>query len=324
MKNSEYPKLSELTNTNPIRRPVYIKKMEDFVSTNGKNCVGLHVYDGFSTVKINMFDVTSGSLRNKGVEEKKVYFIKFIKTEKGYINIDGIPDICTDPDISVLDFGQKIAKDPEDLFAQMIKAIETVRNTSFGEDTIADLSIKLLNKYHDEFIRSSAAISMHHEMAGGLVLHSYNVSCAAFLLLKLYKELDPEILVCGAALHDIGKIREYKTDELGFAKYSPLGQGLGHMIYGIEMIDEVASTGNYNKERVDLLKHIIASHHGELEYGAVAKPCTPEAVLIHSIDDADAKLNMFEKIYRDLAPGENTDKTVFGIDTKAYKPSYLK
>ena len=324
MKNSEYPKLSEITAAHPLARPVYFKKVENFTSTNGKTCVAIYAYDGYTTVRVNIFDITAEVLQNRGIVEKKVYYCKFLKNDRGFVNIEGDPMPCNDPDIRVSDFGQRIPQDAEALYAKIVTAIESVRNTEYGEETLADLSLKILNGIKDDFIRSSAAVSMHHEQEGGLVLHSFNVSCAALLMLKLYKELDGELLVCGAALHDIGKIKEYNTDELGYATYSPLGQGLGHMIYGIELIDEYAKTGNYNKERVELLKHIIASHHGELEYGAVTKPCIPEAVLIHSLDDADAKLDMFKKIYKDMAPGENTEKTVFGLDTKAYKPSYMK
>lgn len=324
MKNSEYPKLSELTSMRSIARPVYFKKMENFVSTNGKTCVALHVYDGYSTIRVNIFDVTVEVLHNRGLSEKNVYYCKFSKNEKGFVNLDGDPSPLKDPDIRLSDFGQRIEQDADELFSNLLKLISMVRDTKYGEDTLSDLAVRILMGIKEDFVRSSAAISMHHEQEGGLVLHSLNVACAAYYSLKVYKNLDAELLVCGAALHDIGKIKEYKTDELGYATYSPLGQGLGHMIYGIEIVDEYAGQENYNKERVELLKHIIASHHGELEYGAVAKPCIPEAVLIHSLDDADAKLNMFEKIYKDLKPGENTEKTLFGLDTKAYKPSYLK
>lgn len=326
MKNSEYPKLGDLRPGTNVNRPAYLRRIEDCGKTAaGKTYVAMFFYDGYSQVKASMFDVTPESLKLKGIVENKVYYCKFVKNDRGYVNLDGEPVPCVDPDIRVSDFGQHIDEDPEELFKKIMQLVDMVKPAEPGAaDPISKLAANLLNKYHDEFVSSSAAISMHHEKAGGLVLHSFNVTVAAKLVSGLYKTLDQELLICGAALHDIGKIREYKTDELGFASYSPLGQGLGHMIYGIEMIEEEAQKGNYDKERVELLKHIIASHHGELEYGAVAKPCIPEAVFIHNIDDADAKLEMFNKIYKDLKPGENTEKTIFGLDTKVYKPTYKK
>lgn len=324
MKNSEYPKFSELSVTNPVCRPFYVRKMDDAVGNNGKPYVTLTLYDGFSVMKCNCFDKTVRMMNEEGVNEKGIYVCKFTKNDRGYTNIESGIKANIDPDIKVSDFGQRIEQDPEELFASLIKGLKAVRDTRFGEDTLSDLAVKLLTDNHDEFVRSSAAISMHHEQEGGLVLHSHSVTNAAYHLSKVYKKLDVELLVCGAALHDIGKIKEYVTDELGFATFSPLGQGLGHSVYGIEMVEQEAKKGNYNEERVMLLKHIIASHHGELEYGAIAKPAIPEAVLIHCLDDADAKLNMFEKIYKDLAPGQNTEKSMFGLDTKAYKPSFLE
>ena len=331
MKNSEYPKLSELRPGTNVNRPVYLRKMEDCGKTQaGKSFVALYFYDGYTSVKASLFDVTVATLRTRGIEENNIYFCKFFKNDRGYVNLDGDPIACIDPDIKTTDFGQHIEEDPEGLFSRILQVIDLVRpevtgvkaGYAEGERTLTDLTVALLNKYHDEFVRSSAAVSMHHEKAGGLVLHSYNVTCVAKLMTQFYKKLDAELMVCGAALHDIGKIREYKTDDLGFASYNKLGQGLGHMIYGIEIVEEEARNGNYNKEKVELLKHIIASHHGELEYGAVAKPCIPEAILIHNIDDGDAKMDMFEKVYADMKPGENSEKTIFALDTKVYKPTY--
>ena len=171
---------------------------------------------------------------------------------------------------------------------------------------------------------SSAAISIHHNLRGGLLYHSYRMVKAADALCGVYTNLDRELLLCGTALHDIGKVWEYKTSISGDAEFTASGVLFGHLYMGASLIKGFTADGNYNKEKVQLLIHMILSHHGTQEWGAVSCPAIPEAFALHYIDNLDAKMYMCEEHYEELEPGEITEKKPFGLDNRIYKPNFDK
>ena len=195
-------------------------------------------------------------------------------------------------------------------------------NSSDTHVPISDLVIRILTKYKDAYMTSSAAVSMHHNLRGGLLYHSYRMVKAADAICNVYTNLDRELLMCGAAIHDIAKIWEYDTSESGDAALTSRGVLFGHLYMGASLIKGFTAGHDYNKEKVQMLIHMILSHHGTQEWGAVACPAIPEALALHYIDNLDAKMYMFEEQYENLAEGEISEKKVFGLDNRVYKPKY--
>jgi 3'-5' exoribonuclease len=104
-----------------------------------------------------------------------------------------------------------------------------------------------------------------------------------------YPNIDVDLLVTGAVLHDIGKIRELSYDR-GFS-YSSEGQLLGHMMIGIRMMDDkLRNIPDFPPRLRSLVEHMIISHHGRLEFGSAKVPAFPEALLLHYLDDMDSKM----------------------------------
>jgi 3'-5' exoribonuclease len=163
----------------------------------------------------------------------------------------------------------------------------------------------------DRFKKAPAAKSMHHAYLGGLLEHTVAVARLADRICGLYGELDRDLLLAGALLHDIGKIREFTYDLV--IDYSPVGRLVGHMVLGAEILeDKLQGIRGFPEEDALLLKHLILSHHGQTEFGAVQPPMTREAVALHFADDLDAKMNNLTRI---LEESEGTD----GLWT-AYQP----
>jgi 3'-5' exoribonuclease len=141
----------------------------------------------------------------------------------------------------------------------------------------------------------------------------------AFAVCEIYPLLNREVLVCGTALHDIGKIVEMKTSDTGIAAYTDMGNLFGHSLLGIEMIDhevwrqnQAAGGRSYNSEQVAMLKHMLASHHGQPEWGAIRVPGIPEAMILHELDMIDSRMYMYEETFSSMTPGSSSDP-VFGI-----------
>jgi len=154
-----------------------------------------------------------------------------------------------------------------------------------------------------DFAKVPAGVRQHHAYVGGLLEHVVNMLDVADRLAPLYPGVDRDLLAMGVFLHDIGKTREL-TIGRGFA-YTDEGQLVGHIIIGVEMLAEKAAkaaelTGEpFPRELLWRLKHLIASHHGELAFGSPVLPMTPEAIALHHIDNLDAKIHTFVRDIRD-------------------------
>ncbi len=157
----------------------------------------------------------------------------------------------------------------------------------------------------DRFCRSPAGIRNHHAYVGGLLEHVVTLMEAADRLAPLYPELDRDLLVMGIFLHDIGKTHELTYDR-SFG-YSDEGQLIGHLIIGVEMLNERVQqvpdlTGEpFPRELLLRLKHMILSHHGTYEFGSPKLPMTPEAIALHHLDNFDAKVHSFTRDIREDA-----------------------
>ncbi len=147
---------------------------------------------------------------------------------------------------------------------------------------------------NDKRIRSRllvapAAKSMHHAYAGGLLEHLLSVAGLCMHMADHYSDLDRQALLAGAILHDIGKI-----DEMGgmlATEYTDEGRLLGHIAQGLIMLEPFLQKSGLEPELAAHFRHLVASHHGEREYGAISVPATPEAFALHFADNMDAKLN---------------------------------
>lgn len=153
-----------------------------------------------------------------------------------------------------------------------------------------------------------AGVKNHHAYRGGLLEHVVSLMEVVSVVAPHYPELDADLLLMGALIHDMGKIREL-TYERDLA-YSDEGQLIGHLVIGIEMLDEkVRETERLANESFPAelrlrLKHMIVSHHGEYEFGSPKLPMTPEALALHYLDNLDAKMHAVGQLIREDA---NTD-----------------
>ena len=135
-----------------------------------------------------------------------------------------------------------------------------------------------------------AAKGMHHVYLGGLLEHSLAVARLVDAMVPLYDGLNRDLLVAGALLHDVGKVREM-TYMRSF-DYSDEGKLIGHITIGVEMLQErISALPGFPVELGMLLKHMLLSHHGQYEYGSPKRPKTMEATILNYLDDLDSKIN---------------------------------
>ena len=142
----------------------------------------------------------------------------------------------------------------------------------------------------DDYCTAPAAKSMHHVSLGGLLEHSLAVADLVEHISQQYGDLNRDLLIAGALLHDVGKIRELQYRRS--FEYTDVGKLLGHIMLGVQMVDEqIAKIDAFPETDAVHLKHLLLSHHGQYEFGSPKRPKTVEAVILSYADDLDSKIN---------------------------------
>jgi len=143
-----------------------------------------------------------------------------------------------------------------------------------------------------KFKLAPAAKAVHHVYIGGLLEHTLSVVQLILLIGPRYKGINQDLLITGGILHDIGKISELSFDRS--FDYTDPGRLLGHIILTVQMIEEkIRRIPEFPEELSTLLEHIVLSHHGDYAFGSPKLPQTLEALLLHHVDDLDAKIHGF-------------------------------
>ncbi len=141
------------------------------------------------------------------------------------------------------------------------------------------------------FANAPAARNMHHAFIGGLIEHTLSMASIANQLASHYPYVNKDLLITGVLLHDMGKTIEYTTE--GEFEFSDDGRLVGHIIRAITLVEAAAAQLDFPQEDLRHLVHLIASHHGTLEWGSPVVPKTLEAILLHQIDLLDSRVQGF-------------------------------
>lgn len=213
-------------------------------------------------------------------------------------------------DIDPYDFLPVSPSDPGALLDRLKALVSGIKDKACGQLLKSLFKDRILV---NRFRTAPAAKSMHHACLGGLLEHTAAVTELAARIADLYPFLDRDLLITGAILHDIGKIDEFVYDLC--IDYSDEGRLLGHMVLGVNIIEEkLRGLKNFPSEKALLLKHLVLSHHGEAEFGAVKVPMTREAFVLNFADDLDAKMNALTRM---IAEPKGDDKA-----WTAYQPIF--
>ena len=189
-------------------------------------------------------------------------------------------------EIELADFLPHTKEDVEKMYAQLLDYAKAIRNTWLQQlvlSIVNDPAIAVRYK------KAPAAKTMHHAYLGGLLEHVVGLCGLAKQVAEHYPELNLDLLLSVAILHDVGKL-----DELCYARaigYTTDGQLLGHIVMELETvlhaIDKIAGFPN---ELKTVVQHLLISHHGQYEYGSPKLPMIREAMVFHYLDDMDSKM----------------------------------
>lgn len=312
-------------------RPVLIRELSVIKKDDkSKPYVRFTLLDGESEASAIMFDTDEKKLDTLGIKKNMIANANFkVGSFNGKsFNIEEISPY-SGSDVSIGDFVITPPIDVNVMYDEIIDTLKACADDMGGSARpLTDIAVSILEDSKAKYLHSSAAVKVHHNFLGGLIYHSYRMFKAADALCGVYDELDRELLLCAAAIHDVGKIWEYNTDAYGNAEYTENGVLFGHIYLGANLVNKYADRlgaqdgKKFNDEKVKLLAHMILSHHGTLEWGAVVPPAVPEAFVLHYIDNLDAKLNVCDKEYKKMKAGDVTQSKPFTFDGRIYKPKY--
>jgi 3'-5' exoribonuclease len=189
-------------------------------------------------------------------------------------------------EIDFSDYLPKTSKNVDELWQTLAGFVASIQNPhlqSLLEAFMADPEIAAAYR------NAPAAKTLHHAFIGGLLDHVVSLCRSCDLVCRNYPQVNRDLLLAGAFLHDIGKIHELAYNR-SFS-YTTRGQLLGHMVIELEMLQaKLALVPGFPPELKSMLEHLIISHHGQYEFGSPKLPMFPEALVLHYMDDLDSKM----------------------------------
>jgi 3'-5' exoribonuclease len=201
---------------------------------------------------------------------------------------------ASEGETDISDFLPTTDKDVDILFREYQKTASTIQNKHLHE--LMQLILEDPN-ITEELKKAPGGKLWHHTYVGGLLEHTLKVTDICEDAASSYGLINRDLLITGALLHDLGKIKGYSSK--GFFDYTDEGRLIGHIISGIELIDrKLDLIPDFPANLALQLKHLIVSHHGELEFASPVVPMTIEAIVLHHADEMDAQVNAFSRIIK--------------------------
>lgn len=190
------------------------------------------------------------------------------------------------------------------LFDMLHKRVE-----AFSDEELKAIVLDIIDSRKDKLIVYPAALRLHHAIVGGLMYHTMSIVRMAEEICKIYPNINRELLISGAILHDVAKTWELTTAQSGLANgYSTEGELIGHLVKGAMYIDETAKRLGISGEKVTLLEHMILSHHGVPDYGAAVRPMFLEAEILSTLDSLDATIYEINNALENVEKGGFSDR----------------
>jgi len=200
--------------------------------------------------------------------------------------------------ILLSDFFPMAERDIDEMLQSLIEISQQIKNPHLSQ------VLRLFwedGPFLERFKMAPASKWLHHTYLGGLLEHTLSLTQLVLKNVSHYKGLNVDLLITASILHDLGKI-----DELSYQRsfdYSDEGRLLGHIVLGIERVEnKIRQLPDFPKDLSTLLKHLLLSHHGQYSWGSPKRPMTLEAVMLHDLDNMDAKINGIQQFLKSQVP----------------------
>lgn len=215
-----------------------------------------------------------------------------------------ITKIKAAPDEMIKDFVPSSEYDGKSVFSLLLNKVN-----NFSDQELKKIVSTIMLKNRDKLEVYPAAYRLHHAIVGGLMLHTASIVEMAEKTCQVYPNINRELLLSGAILHDVAKTFEMETGKTGLCTgYTVGGELIGHLVKGAMYVEETAKELGIESEKVTLLEHMILSHHSQPEFGSPVRPMFLEAEILSSLDCLDATIFEFNNVTSKTEAGQFSDR----------------
>jgi 3'-5' exoribonuclease len=290
--------INEIKENDPVDSLFLVKEKSSAITKTGNTYLKLKLVDRSGEIEGRIWTSAenfANSFEKDGLVHVMGKAVSF--QERLQLNINFIESVRED-EILFSDFFPMTENNIDEMFQSLLEIGRQIKNPHlsqllqcFWED---ESFIKL-------FKMAPASKWLHHNYLGGLLEHTLSLAQLILKIASHYQGVNMDLLLTASIFHDLGKV-----DELSYHRsfdYSDEGRLLGHIVLGIERIeDKIRQLPDFPKDLSTLLKHFLLSHHGQYIWGSPKKPMTLEAVMLHFLDDMDAKVNGIQHFIKKEVP----------------------
>ena len=306
------PRLAEMIKGQVFDGFLLVRSAVQRTSSNGGKYLDFQLCDVSAEVNGKMWDGTIAAppaaqpLRVRGVMQEY--------NNKPQLRVDKIRPV-TDNDVFDMNLLVPCAPQPAgDMMDAILNRVDAIENRE-----LKALVLMRLEESEDKILYFPAAKQMHHAERAGLLHHTSTMLRAADAICEIYPQLDADLVAAGVILHDLCKMSEMNSDELGVVSdYTTEGMLIGHLVQGVAEIQRCARKLNIDPELALLVEHMILSHHDLPEFGSPKRPMFPEAEVLHTLDLLDARMFEMASALNGTQPGTFTDR-IWSLDRKLYR-----
>ena len=306
-------KINEFEEHMKLQQPLLVKDVKNGTTSKGSPYLSLTLQDKTGTIDGKFWDVKENeqALIQAG-KILKFSFEVLLYKDKLQLRMNHVEEISED-EYNLEDF--VISSDHSEVERRSLtqSLIDSIQN-----DVYRKLVIGMLSYVGDKFFTFPAASKIHHGWKGGLSDHSLSMATLADELCKHYPQLDRDLLVSAALIHDVGKTAELSGPVT--TEYTLEGKLEGHISLANAWLSEVSEKlGVQEREETVLMHHMILSHHGKMEYGSPVAPMIIEAEALYLIDNMDARLTSLKMALDAIKPGTRTSRMFQFENRQFYK-----
>ena len=227
------------------------------------------------------------------------------------LKIDRIRHVSPEDGVNPADYVKSAEYSGEQMYDELYGIA-----AAFKDEDLKKIVLAILEDERLPLLYWPAAFKLHHAVRGGLLMHTLSIVRLAEGVCTVYPFVDRELLISGAILHDIAKLREFNVADSGVAiGYSNEGNLLGHLAMGAMVINEYAEKLGIDKKTAMLLEHMVLSHHGDPEFGAAVRPMFIEAELLSELDLMDSRVYEMREAVAGTKPEEFSGR-IWAMDNR--------
>lgn len=278
-----------------------LKKIETKTSARGSTYLDIILADPSGEITAKKWDYVDGFKQDAAVKVRGELEVYNGKDQFKIIQMRPLNDqdgITMDDLVPSSPYGGQV----------LYHLLETLVGT-FQDQDLKLIVLESLHRNQEKLLYYPAAFRLHHAVRGGLLFHTMSIVRMAEAVARIYTNVDKELLISGAILHDQAKTWELDVAETGLAKgYTTGGDLIGHLVKGAIDIELIARETGADMEKALLLQHMVISHHGEPDFGAAVRPMFLEAELLSLLDRMDATIFEINLATSKVQPGAFTDR----------------